>query len=130
MTRLGTYRTRASDAFSALLVLFAVLLAGGSGPLAAQAPLPATGAQSAPVDAGTRSHRSAPAIAKQQIFVSETRDIAVAAWDDGHPKTFLASRGFDLAPHAAGVVATRSGDAVALAAAASPFDARAPPACS
>lgn len=126
MLRLGTYRTRASDVFSALLVLFAVLLAGGSGPLG-QAPLSATGSQSGPVDAGTRSHRSAPAIAKQQIFVSEARDIASAAWDDGHPKTFLASRGFDLAPHAARVVASYAGATITLVAAASPFDARAPP---
>lgn len=130
MTRLGTYRTRASDAFSALLVLFAVLLAGGSGPLAAQAPLPATGAQSTPADAGTRSHRSAPVIAKQQIFVSESRDIASAGWDDGHPKTFLAAQGFDLAANASGTPATLLGAAITLVAAASPFDARAPPAFS
>lgn len=130
MTRLGTYRTKASDAFSALLVLFAVLLAGGYAPLAAQAPLLSTGTPAAPADAGTGSHRSAPAIAKQQIFVSETRDIASAGWDDGHPKTFLASHGFDLAPHASGVTATRPGAAITLVAAASSFDARAPPASS
>jgi hypothetical protein len=130
MTQLGTYRKKTSDIFSALLVLFAMLLAGGQGPLAGQAPVLSIGAQSTPVDAGTGGHRSAPAIAKQQIFVSESRDIAASGWDDGHPKTFLAALGFDLAPHVSGATATLPGAAVTLLAAASPFDARAPPAFS
>lgn len=129
MKRLGIYGTRASDALSALLVLFAVMLAGGYGPLAGQvSALPS--AESGTSGAGTGSQRSAPAITKQQIFVSETRDVSSAGWDDGHPKTFVASRSFDLEQNTAGVTVSFPGAVVTLAFAASPFDARGPPSIS
>lgn len=122
MTRLDAYRGRVADTLSALFLLLAVLLAGGYGPQAVQA----APAQS-PTDLGTGGHRSAPFISKQQLLVSETRDTKVAPWDDGKPKTFLASALFELpAPSARGSHAPRIA-ATFASPPASPFDARAPP---
>lgn len=129
MTRLGTYRNRVSDALSALLVLFAVLLAGGQAPLSGQASALST-AQSGGVATGAGSHRSVPAVTKQQVFVSEARDVASAAFDDGHPKALLASRVPDLAPRALEARGAHAGKAVTRVAAAAPFDATGPPSIS
>jgi hypothetical protein len=112
---------------SALFLLLAVMLAGGYGPLTAQAtPVPA--ASQSPTDAGNGGHRSAPVITKQQLLAGETRDAKAAPWDDGKPKALLLSGGLELpAPTAA---ARQAAQAFAFAAsiAASNFDARGPPA--
>lgn len=126
MKRLTAYRERAADTLSALMLFLAVVLAGGYGPLVAQAPVVAT--QAAPVDAGTGNHRSSPVLAKQQLVVTESRDSAAAGIDDGKPKPFLAARGIDLSPHFVRATGTISVAAAIIGQAASHFDARAPPA--
>ena len=47
-------------------------------------------------DLGNGGHRSTPFITKQQFLVAETRDAKATPWDDGKPKAFLLSTGFDL----------------------------------
>lgn len=130
MRRLTTYREKATDALSALMLFLAVVLAGGYGPLVAQAPAVAVPTQASPADAGTGSHRSSPAIAKQQLVVTEARDSGVAGMDDGKPKPFLAASGIDLSPRFVRATGTTSVAAALAGPAAKPFDARGPPAIS
>lgn len=125
MTRLNAYKGKATDMLSAFLLLLAVLLAGGTGPL--QAPVGPAPPQSS-ADAGTGSHRSAPVVSKQQLLASEARDLKAAPWDDGKPKAFLRARGLDLAAPLAGPGAAPQDGSLLASASASGFDARAPPA--
>lgn len=121
----NAYKGRAVDTLSALFLLLAVLLAGGYGPQTVQASAPAT--SQSPSDLGTGGHRSVPFISKQQLLASETRDAKVAPWDDGKPKTFLATKGLDLAAPFNGVGNTPQPAAFFASIAASPYEARAPP---
>lgn len=113
-----------ADALSALFLLLAILLAGGYGPQTVQA---ASAPLQSPTDLGTGGHRSAPFISKQQLLASETRDTKVAPWDDGKPKTFLASARFELPAPLAGTGHAPQVAATSASPPASPFDARAPP---
>lgn len=125
MTRLNAYLGRSTDALSAFLLLLAVMLAGGYAPSAAQG----TGVPPpSPTDAGTGSHRSAPFISKQQQLASEARDDTASSGQDGKSKAFLPPKGFDFAALTADLGPALQILAVAPAIAASPFDARAPPA--
>ena len=127
MMRQGTYRERATDLLSALFLLLAMALTGGSGPLAAQT-APVSPLQSSSTDAGTGGHRSAPVIAKQQLLVSETRDAKAPQWGDGKPEPLLASEGTELPPPSGSMPVVSRSVAAVTTVAASPFDARAPPA--
>lgn len=128
MRRLTTYREKAADTLSALMLFLAVVLAGGYGPLVAQAPSVAVPAQASPADAGTGSHRSSPVIAKQQLVVTEARDSGVAGMDDGKPKPFLASQSLDLSPRFIRATGTIFAAAAIDGPAERSFDARGPPA--
>lgn len=126
MTRLNAYRARATDILSALLLLLAVMLAGGHGPLTVQAAAVAS-AQSA-TDAGR--HRSAPAVTEQQLLASEAEGDEAATWGDGNPKVFPPSGGLDLPVPTADADHTAQTFVPVSSVTASPFDARAPPAIS
>ncbi|MEP9388223.1 hypothetical protein [Mesorhizobium sp. KR9-304] len=129
MTRLNAFWGRTTDTLSALLLLLAVILAGGYGPLTAQATAVPVASQS-PTDAGTGGHRSTPVIAKQQLLASEIRDKKAAPWDDGKPKAFLPSGVLELPAPTKAAGSAAQAFASAPSTAASDFDARAPPAIS
>jgi hypothetical protein len=128
MTRLNTYLGRTTDMLSAFFLLLAVMLAGGYGPLTAQVAPAETGSQSSPTDLGAGGHRSVPFVSKQQMLAGEARDLKAATLDDGKPKAFVTAKSLELISVAAGAAqapqTTDSGASVA----ASPYEARAPPA--
>lgn len=127
MTRLNAHIGKTTDMLSAFLLLLAVMLAGGYGPLAAQ-PAPALSLQSSPTDLGAGGHRSVPFVSKQQMLAGEARDLKAAPLDDGRPKAFLAAKGPEFAAVAAGAVQAPQGPIYVASVAASPYQARAPPA--
>lgn len=128
MTRLNAHIGKTTDMLSAFFLLLAVMLAGGYGPSPASVgPAPAT-SQSSPTDAGAGGHRSVPFISKQQLLASEAEDDKATSWGDGKAKVFLPSRGFELVVR---LVVTDHAPQTAMpvvAIAASPYQARAPPA--
>jgi hypothetical protein len=127
VTRPNAYLGRTADTLSALFLLLAVMLAGGYGPLTAQvAPAPAS--LSLPTDIGAGGHRSVPFISKQQLLASEAEDDKASPHGDGKPKAFLPSQGLELG--AFPVTAHHASQAFSCVAAiaASPYEARAPPA--
>ena len=127
MSRLNAYLGKTTDALSAFLLLLAVMLAGGYAPSAAQGTaVPAT--SEAPTDAGTGGQRSTPFISKQHQLASEARDDNASSGEDGKAKVFLPSKGFDLGASTTGLGPAPEALAVAPSIAASPFDARGPPA--
>jgi len=127
MTRLNVYIGKTTDTVSAFFLLLAVMLAGGYGPLAAQ-PVPAQASQSSPTDLGAGGHRSLPFVSKQQLLASEAEDEKATSWGDGKPKVFLPSQGAGLAPFAV-AIDDEPQEALRLSSvAASPYEARAPPA--
>jgi len=125
MTRLNAYLGRTADALSAFVLLLAVMLAGGSGPLTAPA-VPATSQPQS--DTGIGGGRSVPIVSKQQLLVSEARDEATPSGDD--VKAFLPPNALALAAPVAGPDPAPRLLAALPAIAASDFDARAPPAIS
>ena len=125
MTRPTSYSGRLTDTLSAFFLGLAMLLAGGYGPLTAQA---APVASESASDLGSRGHRSSPVIAKQQFVVTETRDVKSAPWDDGKPKAFLPPKGLDFAVPAVGVTHPAQSFTFIPSRAPSGFNARAPPA--
>lgn len=128
MTRLNAYLGRTTDVLSAFFLLLAVMLAGGYGPLTAQvAPSPAA-SQSSPADLGAGGHRSVPFVSKQQMLAGEARDLKAAPLDDGKPKAFLIAKSLELISVAAGVAQAPLAAASGTSVAASPYEARAPPA--
>lgn len=127
VTRQATYRERATDWLSALFLLLAMALAGGHGPLSAPAQAQPANAQSGTA-AGDVGRRSVPVISKQQLFASESEDDKAAAWHDGTPKAALPGREFELAAVPAGIVRAEQAAEFLVSAAASPFEARGPPA--
>ncbi len=125
--RPGIYRQKATDMLSAFFLLLAVLLAGGYGPLTAQAPLVADASKPSPTRLGTGSHRSAPGISKQQHLLSEVKDAKASAWDDGKPKHYLAAQGVEVPQPSGGDEHAHKATFSKVAVSASPYDARAPP---
>ncbi len=128
MKRPGTYREGALDVLSGLMLFLALVLAGGYGPLSAQAPAFPEARHAAPSGAATGGQRTAPVLAKQQFAVAESRDVDGSGWGGDDPKALPASLALDLSPrfaHATG--ATRATFAPPVSPASS-FDARAPPA--
>ena len=127
MTRLNAHIGKTTDMLSAFFVLLAVMLAGGYGPSTAPAgPTPAT-SQSSPADAGTGGHRSVPFISKQQLLASEAEEDKTTAWGDS-PKALLPAQGFELANFPAGDDYAPQATVRFASLAASPYQARAPPA--
>lgn len=112
---------------SAFFLLLAVMLAGGYAPPTAQAASLAL-PHSAPTDVGSRNHRPVPFLSKQQMLAGEARDLKAASWDDGKPKAFMPVQGFDFADIAAAADQAPPVAAPAASIAASPYEARAPPA--
>lgn len=113
---------------SAFFLLLAVMLAGGSGPSTAQVGQASAPSQSSPIDVGNGGRRPVPVVSKQQLYVGEASESNSSSGDDGKSKVFLPAKGLELQAVAAGL--DHAPQAVVLAAsfAASPFDARAPPA--
>ena len=130
MTRLNAYIGRTADTLSALFLLLAVMLAGGYGPLTAQVASAQAASPSSPTDIGAGGHRSVPFISKQQLLASEVEDDKAAPHGDGKPKAFLPSQDLELG--AFPVTSRRASQAFSSVAAiaASPYEARAPPAIS
>jgi hypothetical protein len=127
MTRLNAHIGKTTDMLSAFFLLLAVILAGSYGPLTAQ-PAPAQTSQSSPTDLGAGGHRSVPFVSKQQMLAGEARDLKAAPLDDGKPKAFLAAKGLEFAAVAAGAVQAPQAPTFVASIAASPYEARAPPA--
>jgi hypothetical protein len=128
MTRLNAYIGRTTDTLSAFFLLFAVMLAGGyAQPTAQVASAPA---QSSPTDVGTGNHRPVPFVSKQQLLIGEAKDFGTASGDDGKSKAFLPAKDFELSTVAAKADHTSQAVVFFAAIAASPYEARAPPAIS
>ncbi len=130
MTRLNAYLGRTADTLSALFLLLAVMLAGGSGPLTAQVASAQAASPSSPTDIGAGRHRSVPFLAKQQMLAGEARDLKAAPLDDGKPKASLLAKCLELTAVAGGASHAPQAAALVVAIAASPYEARAPPAIS
>ena len=130
MTRLNAYLGRTTDTLSAFFLLFAVMLAGGYGPLTAEVASAPAASQSSPTDLGAGGHRPVPFVSKQQMLAGEARDLKATSWDDGKPKAFLAAKAFELTAVPAGTNHAPQATAFFAAIAASPYEARAPPAIS
>ena len=113
---------------SAFFLLLAVMLAGGYGPAAQQVGSAPATSQSAPTDLGAGGHRRVPFASKQQMLAGEARDLKAASWDGGKSKAFVPAKGFELADVAAGADQALPVAVSVVSIAASPFDARAPPA--
>jgi len=130
MTRLNAYPGRTADTLSALFLLLAVMLAGGYGPLTAQVASAPAALPSSPIDIGAGGHRSVPFLAKQQMLAGEARDLKAAPLDDGKPKAFLLAKCLELTAVAGAAGRAPQAAAFVVAIAASPYEARAPPAIS
>ena len=127
MTRLNAHIGRTTDLLSAFFVLLAVMLAGGYGPSTAlSGSAPAT-SQSSPTDAGAGGHRSVPFISKQQLLASEAEDDKGTSWGDS-PKALAPAQGLELAAFSAGDHYAPQATVRFASLAASPYQARAPPA--
>ncbi len=127
MTRQAPYGRRATDFVSALFLLLAFALTGGN-PLLSGQSVPASPLQSSA--SGTAGHRSAPVVAKQQLFVIEARAAKASSWDDGNANPLLAADGFELSAPVGDPLPHSAGLASVSAFAAASFQARAPPALS
>ncbi len=130
MTRFSTYRAKAADMLSTLLLLLAVLLAGGAGAAGYQGAAGSAAPLTTADGLGKAGNRSTPVLAKQRLLVSEAKDDTSGSSDDGKSKKFLASGPFFIAAPSSGAASDAPLPASQPANAASPFDARGPPAIS
>ncbi|HEY6631114.1 MAG TPA: hypothetical protein VIZ90_06665 [Rhizobiaceae bacterium] len=129
MTRLNAYIGKTTDMVSAFFLLLAVILAGGYAPSTAQSAAAQT-SQTAPTDLGAGGHRSVPFISKQHLLASEAEDDKATSFGDGKAKAFVPARGFELAASPAAVDDEPQAAPRLASVAASPYEARAPPATS
>ncbi len=130
MTRLNAYIGRTTDTLSAFFLLFAVMLAGGyAQPTAQVASAPASNPRR-PMSALATTAPS-PSSPSSNLLIGEAKDFGTASGDDGKPKAFLPAKDFELSTVAAKADHTSQAVAFFVAAiAASPYEARAPPAIS